>query len=235
VPQSPMRGGPETLRLVRHAESVGNVVSAAARRDGREMWDTPERDPDVTLTEEGRRQAVQLGEALARLPEDDRPSVLWSSPFIRAEETARLVASTCAHWQDLEWKVDERLRDRELGVVDRLTAAGIRARYPELADLRRRFGKFYFRPPGGESWADVGLRLRSYLAELRSDYEGASVIVFAHDVVVLMFRYVLEDLDEKAILEIGRSDPVRNCSVTTYRTHGGRLRLEGYNQLAPLP
>lgn len=230
-----MLGGPRTLRLVRHAESVGNVVSSAARRDGLEMWDTAERDPDVGLTEEGRRQALGLGEALAQLSEDDRPRVLWSSPFTRAAETARLVASSCSHWRDLEWKVDERLRDRELGVVDRLTGVGIRARYPELADLRRRFGKFYFRPPGGESWADVGLRLRSYLYELRSEYEGANVIVFAHDVVVLMFRYVIEELDEKAILEIGRSDPVRNCSVTTYRTHGGRLRLEGYNQLAPLP
>ena len=230
-----MRGGPQTLRLVRHAESVGNVVSSAARQEGREMWDTPERDPDVVLTEEGRRQAVELGRALAGLPEDDRPRLLWSSPFVRAAETARLVADTCPHWKDLEWKVDERLRDRELGVVDRLTGVGIRARYPELADLRRRFGKFYFRPPGGESWADVGLRLRSYLSELRSDYAGANVIIFAHDVVVLMFRYVIEELDEAAILEIGRGDPVRNCSVTTYRTHGGRLRLEGYNQLAPLP
>lgn len=230
-----MRGGPGTLRLVRHAESVGNVVSAAARRDGREMWDTDERDPDVALTEEGRRQALQLGKALADLPRDDRPRVLWTSPFARAAETARLVVSAGPDWKDLEWRVDERLRDRELGVLDRLTGVGIRARYPELADLRRRFGKFYFRPPGGESWADVGLRLRSYLSDLRSDHEGANVIIFAHDVVVLMFRYVIEDLDETAILEIGGRDPVRNCSVTTYRTHGGRLRLEGYNQMAPLP
>ena len=235
MPQSTMRGGPSTLRLVRHAESVGNLVSAAARREGREMWETAERDPDVPLTDDGRRQALELGEALARLPEDERPGVFWSSPFTRATETARLVTSTCPHWKDLECKVDDRLRDRELGVLDRLTAAGVRARYPELADLRRRFGKFYFRPPGGESWADVGLRLRSYLAELGADSEGGNVIIFAHDVVVLMFRYLIEDLDERAIMEIGGSDPVRKCSVTTYRTHGGRLRLEGYNQMAPLP
>lgn len=235
MPQSPMPAGPSTLRVVRHAESVGNVDSMAARRDGREMWDTVERDPDVDLTDEGRRQAVELGQALADLGPYDRPDTVFTSPFRRAEATARLVVSVAGDWQDLEVRVDDRLRDRELGVLDRLTGSGIRARHPELAELRRRFGKFYFRPPGGESWADVGLRLRSFLGDLRTDHQGANVLVFAHDVVVLMFRYLIEDLDEKGILEIGRSDPVLNCSVTTYRAHGGRLRLEGYNQLAPLP
>ena len=46
---------------------------------------------------------------------------------------------------------------------------------------------------------------------------------------------VIEELDEMGILETGGSNPVRNCPVTTFRTHGGRLRLEGYNHLAPLP
>jgi 2,3-bisphosphoglycerate-dependent phosphoglycerate mutase len=159
--------------------------------------------------------------------------VVRTSPFVRATQTARIVADTRGDWTSENWKVDDRLRDRELGVLDRLTWPGIQARYPELADLRRRFGKFYFRPPGGESWVDVGLRLRGFLGDLRTECDGSNVIVFAHDVVVLMLRYLLEDLDETAILEVGRSDPVRNCSVTTYRAHGGRLRLESYNHLAP--
>ena len=36
--------------------------------------------------------------------------------------------------------------------------------YPDEAKRRDLLGKFYYRPPGGESWADVALRIRSVLA-----------------------------------------------------------------------
>ena len=45
-----------------------------------------------------------------------------------------------------------------------MTGAGIREQYPDEAQRRDLLGKFYYRPPGGESWADVALRIRSLLA-----------------------------------------------------------------------
>ncbi len=63
---------------------------------------------------------------------------------------------------------DERLRDRELGILDRLTRLGVKTRYPDEAERRLWLGKLYYRPPGGESWADVALRLRSILDELNT-------------------------------------------------------------------
>ena len=45
-----------------------------------------------------------------------------------------------------------------------MTRSGIREQYPEEAQRRDLLGKFYYRPPGGESWADVALRVRSLLA-----------------------------------------------------------------------
>ena len=69
-------------------------------------------------------------------------------------------------------RLDERLRDRELGVLDRLTRRGVEARHPEEAELRRRLGKFYHRPAGGESWADIALRVRTALADLDRSRTG---------------------------------------------------------------
>lgn len=225
-------GWPASLRVIRHAESVGNVDADRARREGLERWDTEERDPDVGLSERGLAQAKALGMDLARLRDDGTPPAVWSSPFRRATDTARIALESCpAASGGVHLTVDERLRDRELGVLDRLTWKGISARHPDLAELRRRFGKFYFRPPGGESWVDVGLRLRSVLADIRARHAGENVIVFAHDVVVLMFRYILEDLDEADVLDISRRTPVRNGGVTTYRLTDGRLALESYNSL----
>jgi hypothetical protein len=58
-------------------------------------------------------------------------------------------------------RIDERLREKEFGLLDRLTRHGIQQKYPELHEQRAHVGKFYFRRPGGESWCDVILRLRS--------------------------------------------------------------------------
>ena len=60
-------------------------------------------------------------------------------------------------------RTDERLRERDFGAFDGMTGAGIREQYPDEAKRRDLLGKFYYRPPGGESWADVALRVRSLL------------------------------------------------------------------------
>ncbi|MEE3921664.1 histidine phosphatase family protein [Micromonospora sp. BRA006-A] len=91
------------------------------------------------------------------------------SPYLRAVRTAELALDGTG----IPASVDERLRDRELGVLDGLTAHGVTRRHPEEAQRRTRLGKFYYRPPGGESWTDVALRLRALLGDLRRDHEGA--------------------------------------------------------------
>jgi broad specificity phosphatase PhoE len=199
------------LILVRHGQSEGNVAAEAAHRDRLHEIDVPARDADVVLSETGRRQAEALGHWLAGLPENERPKVVWSSPYRRARETAEIALTVCdAH---LDMRVDERLRDRDMGITDMLTAAGIRERYPEEAERRQWIGKFYYRPPGGESWADVALRVRAVLGDLAEYERRERVLVSAHDVVILLFCYVAEGLDEDAVLERSRTDGLRNAAI----------------------
>jgi broad specificity phosphatase PhoE len=135
--------------------------------------------------------------------------------------------------------IDERLREKEFGVLDRLTRLGIEQRHPEQAASRRLVGKFYFRPPAGESWCDVILRLRSMLDTISLHYRGKRVLIVCHQVIVLCMRYVLENMDEESILAIDAKGDVANCAVTQYafepRKDGeGALVLEKYNFVAPL-
>ena len=113
-------------------------------------------------------------------------------------------------------RVDERLREREFGVLDGLTRKGITTLFPEESERRARLGKFFHRPPGGESWADVALRVRAVLDEIRSDCTGERVLVVAHQVVVLVTRYVVEGMTEPEVLDVDREGEVANCSVTSY-------------------
>lgn len=82
--------------------------------------------------------------------------MVYSSPYVRACETARLALESAGLAGRVSFAVDEGLREREFGVLDRLTRSGIRERRPDQAELRAHLGKFYHRPAGGESWADVG-------------------------------------------------------------------------------
>jgi probable phosphoglycerate mutase len=206
---------PQALWIVRHGESAGNVARDAA-------------------------QATALGHWFAHMAADERPDVVLVSPYLRARQTAEQIGKAGGLAVELvDYEVDERLREKELGLLDRLTRLGIEQEFPEQAELRQRVGKFYHRPPSGESWCDVILRLRSALDTISLHYSGRRVLVVGHQVVVLCLRYLLEALDEERILEIDRQADVANCGVTEYRFDpeqgpNGGLVLRRYNFTVPM-
>lgn len=222
---------PQELVLVRHGESAGNVARDLAHTRGLSRIDIAMRDCDVPLSDLGARQARALGEWLAA--NRRRPHIVLSSPYVRAQQTAAL-ATQAAGWHDVAIEQDERLREKEFGTLDRLTVQGIREHFPEQAELRARLGKFYYRPPGGESWTDVILRLRGVVEAISRDYQNRRVLIVSHQVVVLCMRYILERLTEQEILHIDRARDVANCSVTEYLRRDDALELHAYNFVAPM-
>ena len=235
-----MQRCPERLWIVRHGQSAGNVAKDAAYSLGSATIEIEARDIDVPLSELGKQQSQAVGNWFASLADAQKPQVILSSPYLRARQTgAAIVAAGGLADKQADMIVDERLREKELGALDRLTWRGIEQLYPKEADHRVRLGKFYYRPPAGESWCDVILRLRSALDTVSLHYPGKRVLVIAHQVVVLCFRYIIENLDEEAILAIDAEGRVANCSVTEYGLQAGqgptgRLLLQRYNFVAPI-
>jgi probable phosphoglycerate mutase len=208
---------PQRLWLVRHGQSQGNVARDAADEAGAHEIDIDLRDVDVPLSALGIDQARAAGRWFAALPLNERPEIILSSPYVRARQTAEIICEQGAlSGAKAKSLLDERLREREFGIFDRLTTLGIKERFPEEAAHRRRLGKFYHRPPGGESWADVIFRLRSMLNTINLQYCDRRVLVVCHQVVVLCFRYILEQLDEQTILSIDRQAEILNCGIAAY-------------------
>ena len=250
-------GWPEQLWVVRHAESVGNAARDAAHASGAETIGVATRDPDVALSERGGGQAQALGRWLARPDADGPPSAILTSPYRRTRETAAQIA-TAAGWRlfgalesgapvkgrdepvsngdrsPIPVIVDERLREKDAGRLEGLTRAGIIARHPAEAEAYGQLGKFYYRPPGGESWCDVILRLRSLVDVLRNEYAGGRVLIVSHQVVVVCLRYILEGLDEAGVLGLERPGEVANTSLTRYHRAGDRLVLDSFNDVTHL-
>jgi broad specificity phosphatase PhoE len=205
------------LWIVRHGQSAGNVARDAADKAGLDMIDLNVRDVDVPLSELGVEQAQALGRWFASLAEEDRPEVVFASPYVRARQTAKAICESGGVAEQARKPViDERLREREFGLWDRLTTAGVREKFPDQAEQRTLLGKFYHRPPGGESWADVILRLRGALDTISLHHADRRVMIVCHQVVVLCLRYILEEMDEAEILAIDKAGDVVNCGVCEY-------------------
>ncbi len=208
---------PQRLWLVRHGQSQGNIARDKANEAGASVIDLDLRDVDIPLSDLGHRQAEATGRWFAALPEEERPEVLLASPYVRARQTAEAICEAGGLAGGARpTMLDERLREREFGVFDGLTPKGIAERFPEEAAHRAKLGKFYHRAPGGESWADVILRLRSILNTINLQYAGKRVLVVGHQVVVMCMRYILEDLTEAEIMALNRQGEILNCGISAF-------------------
>ncbi|MBW8754332.1 MAG: histidine phosphatase family protein [Sphingomonadales bacterium] len=230
---------PSVLWVVRHGQSAGNLARDKATAEGLARIALTARDVDVPLSDLGREQAQALGRWFAASNEDGRPEVMLASPYVRAVQTAEIFRAAGGCRSEEKICLDERLREKEFGILDGLTTAGIREFQPEQAAFRKLLGKFYHRPPGGESWADVILRLRGLMDTVSLHYGGRRVMIVAHQVVVLCLRYIIESLSEAEILAIDKQGDVANCAITEYRFdpqagRDGQLVLARYNVTAPL-
>ncbi|MEU6998668.1 histidine phosphatase family protein [Nonomuraea sp. NPDC046570] len=223
--------GPLRIVAVRHGQSEANLAY-------QESMNVPlvydRSDDEVTLTELGRRQAAALGRALGALPEEERPEVVWCSPYLRALDTWA-VAHAAWGADALPVRIDARLRDREWGELSRYNLTAIEELFPEEVARLLSDGEYGYRPPGGESFGDVAIRLRDFLGDLRELSDGRRVLLVAHDSVVLILRHVIEETPDADLAAIEEHAPIWNASVSTWRLTGDRLELVAFNDTGHLP
>jgi probable phosphoglycerate mutase len=148
--------------IARHGETVFN---AAARMQG-DVLHTP-------LTRAGFAQAEAMGTAL-RHRLGARPELeLWSSPAGRAQQTLAVIAEHL----DLDWhaaRLDDRLAEIHIGTWSGLYYRDVAAQAGPMVDPQT--GLFTRRPPGGEWYDEIALRLQSWLEEHR-DRTSARLVV----------------------------------------------------------
>ncbi|HEU0130101.1 MAG TPA: bifunctional RNase H/acid phosphatase [Mycobacteriales bacterium] len=154
------RGEPTSLLLLRHGQTA---MSVERRFSG---------SGDPPLTQVGRAQAAALAGRVAAMPGPFAAVV--SSPLARARQTAEPVAAALG----LDVVVDERLRETDFGAWEGLTFGEIRERDPE--GLQDWLDDPAVPAPGGESFAQVGRRVRQARDALLAEHGGASVVVVTH-------------------------------------------------------
>lgn len=144
------------LILVRHGESEGNrdrrFTSSAA----------------VPLTVLGREQARV---AARRIKAQFQPELVIASPFVRARQTAEILASELA----LSMEIEDDFHEQSLGELAGKSYDVMRE-HPEYDRLRY----WEWRAPGGESLQEVRERTGSALDRVAAKSAGRQIIIVSH-------------------------------------------------------
>jgi len=178
------------LILVRHGESEGN-------RDRRFTL-----TPHVPLTDLGREQARSTG---ARIARDFRPARVVASPFLRAQQTAELIAAALG----LGVETEPALHERDFGVYVGKPYESVLA--DPTFDPNRRWE---WRPENGESLQEVYNRVVPATERIARDNPGSDVVVVSHGGVMLALTAFFAGTWEGAAV-------AQNCGIIVVAHTGG--------------
>jgi probable phosphoglycerate mutase len=173
-------------------------VKIAFLRHGPTDWNVQGRiqgHTDIPLSEAGLAQMQGL-----RLPQEFAAARIFASPLMRAQQTAQALGLSVG-------ALDARLMEQNWGRWEGLTNAEIRARDGEDCFVRAGL-RHAFRPPGGESVAELMARVAAFLVDAARERHDAVAVVHLG---VLRAAYILatgwnmdtimpQDLDVSKIL-----------------------------------
>jgi 6-phosphofructo-2-kinase/fructose-2,6-biphosphatase 2 len=172
------------------------------------------------------------------------PLTVWTSTLHRTMQTAKHMDCPKLQWKALD--------ELDAGVCDGLTYDEIETQYPEDFYLRDS-DKFHFRYRGGESYADLVLRLEPIIMEVERQ---ENIMIIGHQAVLraILAYFLNKPHDELPYLKIPLHMLIQltprayGCQVTYYRvgidavdTYRGRpgtmvpCSPESINIPSPLP
>lgn len=196
------------LHLIRHSQTVWN---AEQRFQGH---------ADSPLSETGLAQAKHLADRFR----DGNAVALYSSPQQRAYKTAETIAATT----DLSIHTDERLKERDVGLLTGLTWSEITKRYPEFA--RRWSVEQSMSMPEGEADDVFRTRAKAVMSDIVTRHNDADVIVVSHGGLISIYLLQLLRIDPG----LGRPFHFDNASVTLVEVNEGRPHLHRLNDISHL-
>jgi len=189
--------------IVRHGETLWN---AQKKLQG---WS------DIELNEKGRELAGITAEALKEIPFD----IAYTSPLIRAKETAQIIAG------DRNIKIIEDERIKEIGIGE---AEG--RRFDEIITdkCENNFSKFFDKPEeyvpykGGETFEMLCARAEDFIKNVIMKETHENILVTAHAAII---KAMLKCINNTQIKDLWGDKFHKNCAVTTVEKIGDKLNI----------
>lgn len=173
------------IYLIRHGQTTGDIEG---RYGG---------SYDDHMTEEGYEQLVGTAQKLV----GKGIEIIFSSPLIRARESAEIIA----HVIGASVQVIEGLRERHYGVLTGLTKEEAKQKYPDVVESHK---DYMSTDPEGESYNDFYQRvIKTYIGVVADNQNHATIAIVSHGGPIKMILKHIgwptpDKLDDGHIIEL---------------------------------
>lgn len=206
-----------TIYFVRHGEALGNA---------RKTWQGG--GTDHPLTEKGCAQ----GALLAKRMEPVALDAIFTSPLVRARQTADFIA---AGHPGVPVEVAPALQEIDVGDMEDIPFPQAKVLYPTFIDAWDNHHASFVGPgttDGGVPGAWV--RLQSFLREVTARYPEGAVLLTAHGGILRLFNLLAQNLplDQVAQMDWGANTCV-SCALFDRTLHGQVKFLNDESHVSP--
>ncbi|MBP6912970.1 MAG: class I tRNA ligase family protein, partial [Candidatus Pacebacteria bacterium] len=180
--------------MMRHGEAEHNVL---------QIWSS---DPanQHHLTDLGKQQVVETAQKL----KNENINVIISSPYIRSQESANIIAETIG-FDKAQIQTDARIGEYGFGIFNMKG-------FDEYFNYRAGHEfDMNFAIPEGESLQDAKNRFAEFLYEIDSKYENKNIVISTHGIAFQLIHAILDCLNE--------NDSAKNISGTFRKIENGHL------------
>ena len=194
--------------FLRHGQAENNTKRIlAGRTEG------------VPLTKTGVEQAERIAKYLKHMD----ISAIYSSPIERASNTAKIVAD----YNSLNYKLDDRLIEIEMGKFTRMNYDDMFAKYGNV------FLKFYENDPiiakcEVETFAEVQKRVIDMVEYIVKKHKNQNVVLVTHMDPIKSMISTIMDLKPKTLFEL----IIANASLTIVKEQDEKFSLSAINAMS---
>lgn len=204
------------LLLIRHAQPINHCNGEPERMSG---W------ADFPLSVAGRAQAKMLAQALHA--KDVLFDAIYSSPLLRAADTARALSGRCSRPIELL----DALREIDCGCVDGMPIPDVQREYAAYWQANLMQDDEDFRWPGGESYREMRERCIGAIRMLETRHAHRCIAVVTHAGVISQIVGYVHGLSS-ARWECYRPG---NCSLNEIEWSGASGRVLRFDDRSHLP
>ena len=172
---------------------------------------------DIPLNAYGRELAIKTGEGLKNVKFD----LVFTSPLIRAQETARLVIGE----RNIPFIEEPRIQEIAFGEYEGLCCSEEGYNIPDIHFLNFFDDPAnYQTPPKGESFQQVIERTGNFLEELthRKEYADKTILVSTHGCAL---KAILANVYQTTIDQFWGEGVHKNCAVTILREQNEKIEI----------
>lgn len=190
------------LYFVRHGESDANIQHVISNRES-----------PFGLTALGKGQAKALADNLSDIP----ITAIYSSPVLRARETAEILSFSF----HVSYQITEALREYDCGVLEEKSDVVSWQLHSEIAEDWTLNHNYLRKPVGGENFLDIKKRFIPFVESVSQNHSNSQeyILFVSHGgLLQLMLPEILTNIDHNFVRSHGIGHT--HCIIVEHQPNG---------------